>query len=285
MPSVMTRLLLMEGNIAERRARARSLGIRTSGEIYALSISAHFPDIAIDIVNAADPDWAIPDGRSFADYDGFVVSGSALHAYDKDFAVINQIDLLKQAAEAGLPVFGSCWGLQIAAMAGGGEVRYHPKGKEVGFARKIMPTAAGRGHPMFAHKPSVFDAPCIHYDEVLRLPEGATLLASNAHSEIQAAVIPLGKTQVWAVQYHPEYDLQQVLAVYSLYADDMVGPDFFVDRAELDAYCEKLRTLIAHPDDAGAAWQLGIDADVLDDRTRRGEIIAWVETQVLGEAG
>lgn len=282
MPSVMTRLLLMEGNVAERRARAHSLGIRTSSEIYALSIKAHFPDIEIDVVNAADPDWFIPEGRTFADYDGFVVSGSALHAYDTDFAVTNQIELLKQAAETGLPVFGSCWGLQIAAMAGGGEVRYHPKGKEVGFARKIMPTAEGRGHPMFAHKPPVFDAPCIHYDEVLRLPEGSTLLASNAHSEIQAAVIPLGISQVWAVQYHPEYDLQQVLAVYSLYADDMIGPDFFADREELDAYCEKLRTLIDNPGDAGAAWQLGIDADVLDDRTRRGEIIAWVETQVLG---
>ena len=35
---------------------------------------------------------------------GFVVSGSALHAYDTDFAVTNQIELLKQAAEAGLPV-------------------------------------------------------------------------------------------------------------------------------------------------------------------------------------
>ncbi len=282
MPSSMTRLLLMEGNIAERRARANSLGIRTSSEIYALSIKAHFPQIEIDVVNAADPDWALPEGRGFADYDGFVVSGSALHAYDTDFAVTNQIAVLKQAADAGLPVFGSCWGLQIAAMAGGGAVRYHPKGKEVGFARKIMPTEAGRGHPMFAHKPPVFDAPCIHYDEVLRLPEGATLLASNAHSEIQAAIIPLGKTEVWAVQYHPEYDLQQVLAVYTLYADDMIGPDFFADRAELDAYCAKLRTLIQNPTDAGAAWQLGIDADVLDDRTRRGEIIAWVETQVLG---
>lgn len=284
-PLCMTRLLLMEGNIAARRARARALGIRTSSEIYTLSIHAHFPDIAIDVVNAADPDWKIPDGRDFADYDGFVISGSALHAYDIEFAVTNQIDVLRQAAEAGLPVFGSCWGLQIAAMAGGGAVQYHPKGKEVGFARKIMPTEAGRGHPMFAHKPPVFDAPCIHYDEVLRLPEGSTLLASNAHSEIQAAIIPLGKTQIWAVQYHPEYDVQQVLAVYSLYADDMIGPDFFADRAELDAYCAKLRTLIAHPDDAGAAWQLGIDADVLDDRTRRGEIIAWVETQVLGKAG
>lgn len=281
MPSGMTRLLLMEANTAERRARARSLGIRWSSEIYEIAIKAHFPDIDIDIVNGADEDWAIPDGRSFADYDGFVVSGSALHAYDADFAVTNQISLLKQAAEAGLPCFGSCWGLQIAAMAAGGRVEYHPRGKEVGFARKIMPAGAGEGHPMFRYKGKAFDAPCIHYDEVTRLPEDATLLASNAHSRVQAAIIPLGKSEVWAVQYHPEYDLRQVSDIFTIYADDMIGPDFFANREELDDYCTKLRTLAQNPRDIGVAWQLGIDGDVLDDKRRRGEIIAWIETQVL----
>lgn len=281
MPERMTRLLLMEGNVAERRARAAALGIRTSSAIYAQAISAHFPDIEIDVVCAADPDFSIPGGRGFADYDGFVVSGSALHAYDTDFAVTNQIDLLHQAANAGLPVFGSCWGLQIAAMAAGGAVAYHPRGKEVGFARKIMPTEVGEGHPLFRYKGPVFDAPCIHYDEVTRLPNGATLLASNAHSAVQAAIIPLGKTEVWAVQYHPEYDVQQVLAIYRLYADDMIGPDFFPDRAALDAYCARLQTLVDDPGNAGAAWELGIDEDILDDRRRRGEIIAWIEDNVL----
>ena len=284
MPRGMTRLLLMEANTAERRARARSLGIRWSYEIYAIAIKAHFPAIEIDVVNGADVDWMIPDGRSFADYDGFVVSGSALHAYDTDFAVTNQIVLLRQAAEAGLPCFGSCWGLQIAAMAAGGRVEYHPRGKEVGFARKITPIGAGEGHAMFAHKGKVFDAPCIHYDEVTQLPETAILLASNAHSRVQAAIIPLGASEVWAVQYHPEYDLRQVSDIFTIYADDMIGPDFFVSRAELDAYCAKLRALAQNPQDAGAAWQLGIDGDVLDDTRRRGEIILWIETQVLGKA-
>lgn len=282
MSTAMTRLLLMEGNVAERRARAKSLGMRTSSEIYAEAIRAHFPQIEIDVVNAADPDFALPEARDFGDYSGFVVSGSALHAYDSDFAVTNQIDLLKQAAEAGLPCFGSCWGLQIAAVAAGGAVQYHPHGKEVGFARKIMPTDAGEGHTMFRYKPKVFDAPCIHYDEVTRLPEGATLLASNAHSKVQAAIIALGKSHIWAVQYHPEYDVRQVLAIYRLYAEDMIGPDFFADAAALEAYCEKLDLLARHPSRAGAAWELGIDADILDDKIRRGEIIAWIESEVLG---
>ncbi len=277
----MTRLLLMEGNTAAFCARARGLKVRTTSEIYIEAIAAHYPDITLDVMHGADQGAAIPDGLSWADYAGFVITGSALHAYDAEFAVTNQIELLKQAAEAGLPVFGSCWGLQIAAIAAGGEVAFNPRGREVGFARKILLNEAGAAHPMFKDKALVFDAPCIHYDEVVRLPEGATLLASNAHSEIQAAVIPLANSEVWAVQYHPEFDLAQLVQLYTLYAEDMVAQGFFADAAELVAYRDKLAALAADPANAGLAWQLGVDADVLDDRTRRAEILAWIEAKVL----
>jgi GMP synthase (glutamine-hydrolysing) len=272
----MTRLLLLEGNTADKRAQGRERGVRSSSEIYAAAIAAEFPDIALDVLNGADPDVAEPE---WADYAGFVVTGSALHAYDTDFAVTNQIALLRRAAEAGLPVFGSCWGLQIAAVAAGGEVAPSPRGREVGLARKIVP---GVAHAMFARKPPVFDAPCIHYDEVVRLPEGATLLASNAHSRVQAALIPLGQSEVWAVQYHPEFDLDQLVQLYRLYAGDMIGQGFFADMDELVAYRDKLEALAADPARAGLAWQLGIDGDILDDRCRRAEIIAWIEAKVLG---
>jgi len=278
----MTRLLLMEGNTAAKCARAHELGVRTSSAIYIEAIAAHYPDIALDVLYGADEGMVIPEGRTWADYAGFVVTGSALHAYDPEFEVTNQIALLNTAAEAGLPIFGSCWGLQIAAVAAGGEVAFNPKGREVGFARKILLNEAGRAHPMFKGKAQVFDAPCIHYDEVIRLPESATLLASNAHSAIQAAVIPLGKSEVWAVQYHPEFDLGQLVQLYTLYAEDMVAQGFFADMAELVAYRDKLTALAADPADAGLAWQLGVDEDVLDDRTRRAEILAWIEAKVPG---
>ena len=277
----MTRLLLLEGNTADKRAKAKTLGVRNSSEIYAEAIGAHFSDIALDVLNGADPDGAIPGGLGWHDYAGLVITGSSLHAYDPEFAVTNQIALVAQAAEAGLPIFGSCWGLQIAAMAAGGQVAYNPRGREVGFARKITLNEAARGHPMFAGKPAVFDAPCIHYDEVVRLPEGATLLASNGHSVVQAAIIPLGRSEVWAVQYHPEFDLRQLVQIYALYADDMVQQGFFADRDELAAYCDKIAALATDPSRAGLAWQLGIDEDVTNDRVRRAEIIAWIETRVL----
>lgn len=277
----MPRLLLMEGNTAAKRAMGKKLGVRSSSEIYALAIRSHFPDMELAVVNAADEDWSIPDGRQLTDFDGLVVTGSSLHAYDTDFSVTNQIAMIADAGTAGLPIFGSCWGLQIAVMAAGGLVEYSQKGREVGFARKIVPNTAGQMHPMFRGKTGAFDAPCIHYDEVTRLPEGATLLASNAHSVVQAASIALGKSEVWAVQYHPEFDIQQLVQLYTLYADDMIQQGFFSDRSALEAYVAMLSTLAANPVDMGLAWQLGIDDDITDDRRRRLEIINWIEARVL----
>lgn len=277
----MPSLILMEGNTAAKRALGAQLGVRSSSEIYAAAIRVHFTDLVLDVVNAADPDWSLPNGKQLSDYDGMVITGSSLHAYDTDFAVTNQIALVAAAGEVGLPIFGSCWGLQIAVMAAGGLVAYNPKGREVGFARKILVNERGRTHPMFRNKTGVFDAPCIHYDEVTRMPEGATLLASNTHSLVQAAVIPVGKSEVWAVQYHPEFDLDQLVQLYTLYADDMIAQGFFADRATLESYVASLAGLAKNPADAGLAWQLGIDEDITDDRRRRAEIINWIEACVI----
>ena len=274
----MTRLLIIEGNPRERRDGTTARGLRTASGIYAEAITAHFPAIEIDILHAADPEARTPYGRQFDDYDGMVISGSALHAYDPDFAVTNQIAVVKAAGETGIPILGSCWGLQIAAVAGGGEVTYNRQGREVGFARKIVPT---QPHPFVSGKGQSYDAPCIHYDEVTRLPEGATLLATNAHSPIQAAIIPVGKSQVWAAQYHPEFDLKHLAQLYALYSDDMIGQGFFADAAALERYTGQILALSDAPDDAATAWQLGIDADILDDTRRRSEIIAWVEDCVI----
>jgi GMP synthase (glutamine-hydrolysing) len=277
----MASLLLMEGNTAAKRALGKQLGVRSSSEIYALAVRAHFPDLELAVVNAADADWSIPGGRQLSDFDGLIVTGSSLHAYDTDFAVTNQIAMIADAGAAGLPIFGSCWGLQIAAMAAGGKVERNLDGREVGFARKIVVNDAGAEHPMFVGKTGVFDAPCIHYDEVTSLPDGATLLASNAHSTVQAAVIPLGASEVWAVQYHPEFDLQQLVQLYTLYADDMIEQGFFADSVALASYVATLSALADNPADAGLAWQLGVDCDITDDRRRRQEIINWIEACIV----
>ena len=274
----------MEGNTADRREIGDALGVESASGLYARAITALRPEVAIDVAYAADPgDW-LPAGRTFADYAGLVIGGSSLHAYDAGFAVTNQIAMLEAACEAGLPVLGSCWGLQIAAIAAGGTVGRSPNGREIGIARKIARTDAGRVHPFLAGKPFCYDAPCIHYDEVTALPAHCTVLASNRHSAVQAAVVPIANSEVWAVQYHPEFDLAHIANLYRLYASDMIAQGFFADDAALASYRTQIEALARRPDAADLRWRLGIDGDVLDDAVRRAEIAAWLDHCLAGPA-
>lgn len=277
----MPHLLIMEGNTLARQAEAAALGVKSASGIYREAVLADFPEFRIDVVNAADPGQTPPGGQLPSDYDALIVGGSGLHAYDTDFAVTNQIAMLRAFAQTGKPILGSCWGLQIAAIAGGGEVALSPNGREVIVARKIRKQGAGLAHPFLKGRAETYDAPCIHYDEVTALPPGSQVLCGNGHSAVQGAIIPLGKSEVWAVQYHPEFDLDHLRMLVRLYAKAMLDQGFFADEAQRAAYEAKLALLHANPRDRAAAWQLGIDADLLDDRKRRAEIIAWVETCVL----
>ena len=152
------------------------------------------------------------------DYDGVTMTGSALNIYNGGAPVTRQIDLAKAVFAAGVPFFGSCWGLQVAVTAAGGEVRANPRGREFGFARRILLTDAGREHPLFAGKPAVFEAPTVHRDEIASLPAGAAMLAANDFG-VQAASFTHGRGTFWGVQYHPEYDYLDIAATAERYGD------------------------------------------------------------------
>jgi hypothetical protein len=110
-------------------------------------------------------------------------------------------------------VFGSCWGLQVLTVAAGGGVRKNPKGREIGFGRRIKLTEPGRKHPMYVGKPEVFNAPTVHLDEVETVAPGTTVLATNEVSDVQSAEIRVNGAVAWGVQYHPEYPLREIAAI------------------------------------------------------------------------
>lgn len=269
------RILMMEGNTIEKQQLAHKLGVRTATEIYTKAVRFWAPDIDIDVVNAADGE-KLPFGKSFTDYDGMIISGSGLRAFHQTPEVLHQLDLLSRFGETGRPILGSCWGLQIAAVVAGGTVGPSSNGRELGVARKISLTDKGKNHPFFADKPLVFDAACIHYDEILNLPDSATLLCSNDHSKVQGAIIPIGKSELWGVQYHPEFDLTQIRMLYQFYEDDMFEQHFVNDKQEYDDLLKKMRRLEAEPNNKALAWQLGIDRDILNDQLRSLEIRNWL---------
>src|SRR3984893_13951872 len=115
-----------------------------------------------------------------------MLPGSPLHIYDSDPCVTRQIDFARSAFAAGVPVWGSCWGLQVAVVALGGSGRRNPRGREVPSARAIPVPDPGRAPPLLASRPAVFDALCSHLDEIETLPPSSQVLAANEVSAGQA---------------------------------------------------------------------------------------------------
>ncbi len=101
--------------------------------------------------------------------------------------------------EAGTPAFGSCWGLQVLTVAGGGAVRPNPRGRELGVGRNIRLTDAGRVHAVYVDKPQAFSAPTVHLDEVETVAPGTTLLATHAFTQVQAFELRGARAVPWAM--------------------------------------------------------------------------------------
>jgi GMP synthase (glutamine-hydrolysing) len=272
------RLLVVEGNTpAGRRRIAESAGA-TPAESYAGVLRALAPNAIVDICTPADGDGTTP--QPLDSYDGLAITGSSLNIYERDIASLRQIDFVREVFARGIPMFGSCWGLQLATVAAGGEVGLNPAGREVAFARKIALTSAGCDHPMHATREAVFDAPAIHSDIVTRLPQVAIVTARNAMSEIQAAEIRFGRGVFWGVQYHPEYGLHDIAAVIRRYGETLVTEGFFADIAELDRYASDLSTLAANQQRRDIAWRLGFGDDIMKESVRQTELSNWIASLV-----
>lgn len=274
------RLLVVEGNTAADRARHAASRGATPSEAYAEVLRELAPDAVCDIAFPADPGANLPDAGGLEGYDGVALTGSSLNLYDMTPEIRSQIDLARQVFASGTPVFGSCWGLQVLTTAAGGVVRRNPKGREMGFARKIVPNEAGRAHPMLAGRPIAFDAPAVHQDEVETMAPGTTLLASNGMSEVQAVEIRVGEGLAWAVQYHPEFSLAEVAAIGGALGPRLVDEGFFEDMEALSRWRADLEALDADPSHQPAAWRHGFDEQLLDTSRRRTEIANWLATVV-----
>jgi GMP synthase (glutamine-hydrolysing) len=277
------RILIVDGYAKASREQFQKVSVRMAWEQYRDMLLSHAPDAAYDVLFPSDPGTEL--AAPLTSYDGLLWTGCNLTIYQIDDArVVRMLELGKKAYAVGLPSYGSCWGLQMAAAAAGGEIRKNPRGREMGIARKIHLTAEGRAHPFYAGKASVFDGFISHYDEVTQLPPGATLLATNDFTHVQALAVTHQKGTFWAVQYHPEYALYDMARLIVAREEGLIKEGFFAGREDFQALVARLEALHREPARKDLRWQLGIDDDVIDPRIRQCEFSNWIERLVIPTA-
>jgi GMP synthase (glutamine-hydrolysing) len=170
----------------------------------------------------------------------------------------------------------------MAAMAAGGEVKAHPRGREWAIARNIRLSDEGKAHPMYTGKVDTFDGFIMHLDEVTRIPTGGTLLACNDHSQVQALVVKHpGGGEFWATQYHPEFTLYEMARLLSARKAALTKEGFFNEEDEVEALVAKMTTLSQQPDNDTLRTELKIGEDILSDNIRQAEVHNWLKYLVI----
>ena len=153
-PTSGLRFLVAESEPLEAREKRRESVARSSVETYVEILRGLAPSSICHRIMPTDVDCTLPEGESLAVYEAVFLSGSPLSLYEETPEVRRALKFMGALFASGTPSFGSCAGLQMATVAAGGTVRQNWNGPEAGFARRIVPTDAGRSHPLFRGRPS-----------------------------------------------------------------------------------------------------------------------------------
>ena len=279
------KFLIIDGYPEKSRLQFDTVGMTLAGKLYEKMLFQHIPDAETTILYTSDDSTLLPNLEILKTFDGILWPGCNLTVYhdDDDERVQRMIEIVDLAFEAGIPQFGSCWAAQIAVYVAGGKVAVNPKGREMGVARKIYLTDAGKSHPMYEGKPPVFDGFISHDDEITVMPKGATILASNDFTSIQAVDVAYKNGSFWATQYHPEYDLIEMARLIVARADKLTSEGYFNSQDDMMNYINILETIANEPNRKDLRWMAGIDDDLLKDNIRQLEFVNWLKFEMLND--
>ncbi|MDH7512588.1 MAG: type 1 glutamine amidotransferase [Clostridiales bacterium] len=132
------------------------------------------------------------------EYSHLLITGSEASIVERETWVCEEMEIIKQALEKGLPILGSCYGHQLLVLTlrGPAHVRRCSR-PEVGW----IPIHVVRRSNLLGEAGTAY-AFSIHFDEAINLDEDFIILASTPACPVQA--FELRNRPVWGVQFHPE---------------------------------------------------------------------------------
>jgi len=208
------------------------IGILETGKVNESLIARHgeYPPMFADLLSPAGPElsfraYATEDGEipaSPTECDAWLVTGSRHGVYD-DLPWIEPLKAFLRAARvARRPIVGICFGHQILAEALGGKAVKSDKGWGVGVHDYAVTCRPG----WMDGAPEAIAVHAFHQDQVIAVPEDATVLASSPFCEF--AMLAYGDPEApdaISIQPHPEFGEAYTRDLLDLRAGVAVPPD------------------------------------------------------------
>ena len=242
----MKKILIVEGNLKEENQDFINSGIPTHTESLKESISYFTNNFDIDVANPSSDQDISEKVKDLNKYDGLIWGGSSLNIYNDTIEIRRQLDFMKECQKKIKKILAICWGMQVAVTAAGGLVKKCDKGSHRGIAYNIEINQYGANHQIYKDKQKKFNTPAFNFDEVVTVPEGATILSSNQINNIQGLNFKINSSNVWGIQYHPEIPYEKMIRLIHFRKERLLEKKAFKSGDEIVTHVKSIEDEISN---------------------------------------
>ena len=242
----MKKILIVEGNLKEENQDFIDAGIPTHTESLKESISYFTNNLDIDVANPSSDQDISEKVKDLNKYDGLIWGGSSLNIYNDTIEIRRQLDFMKECQKKIKKILAICWGMQVAVTAAGGLVKKCDRGSHRGIAYNIEINQYGANHQIYKDKQKKFNTPAFNFDEVVTVPEGATILSSNQINNIQGLNFKINSSNVWGIQYHPEIPYEKMIRLIHFRKERLLEKKAFKSGDEIVTHVKSIEDEISN---------------------------------------
>ena len=155
------------------------------------------------------------------DYSAVIVGGGPYNVSDDENSKSDEQirlekdlrELLEEIVDKDFPYMGACYGFGALSQMYGGRMSKERYSETVGVVN-IELNAEGETDKLLSGFPKKFDVFAGHKEACQKMPEGAVLLASSKDCPVH---IYRMKKYVYAIQFHPELDIEGIIKRINVY--------------------------------------------------------------------
>ena len=200
------------------------------------------PTSNVTIINPVNDNETNKALKNMSQYNGIIFTGGAMRINDMTDEIKKHINFASNCFKHDNKILAICWGLQVCSTAAGGKVAQGKNGAHIGIATEVEINEDGKKNPIYKNKKIKFNTPAFNFDEVCELPKGATLLASDKVNNIMGVYFKSENSEVWGLQYHPDYEYWQMINLSNERMGKMIAKEYFKDEKTFEKHIDFIKS-------------------------------------------